>query len=100
MNNVLVTLPVNLSEFMQSPFTYAFAPYIALLGVFTWGIIMGFMGAAIYVSSERQTFTVLGYLVLVGVSFAVLLPAGLAYILGLTMAFIVTAILFKIFVDR
>lgn len=85
---------------MEAPFIYAFDPYISILGVFTWGIILGFIGAAIYVSSEKQLYTVLGYLAIVGISFAALLPVSLALILGLLMAFIITSMLYKIFIDR
>lgn len=94
-----VNYSFNLSDFMGSVFVYAFNPYISLFGNLTWGIIFGFIGAAVYVASEKQTLTILGYLILVGIIFSVVLPWGAVAIFGLVTAFIIGSILYKVVVE-
>ena len=89
-----------MTEFLQSVFVYAFNPYISMFGNLTWGFIFGFIGAAVYVSSEKQYLTTLGYLVLVGlILVAADLPYAAVAIFGLITAFLVTSIIYKTFVE-
>jgi len=95
-----VNYSVNLTEFMGQVFVYAFNPYISMFGNLTWGLIFGFIGAAVYVSSERQTLTILGYLLLVGLIFVIILPWGAIAIFGLVTSFMVGSILYRVIVEN
>ena len=84
---------------MGNIFGYAFEPYITLFGNITWGIIFGFMGAALYVAAERSVLHIFGYLIIVGVFFAIILPTALIAILGLIASFIGATIVYRTFVE-
>jgi len=91
---------LNFSNFTGNVFVYAFDPYLSLLGNFTWGIIFGFIGAGVYVASERQLLTTTGYLILMGVIFAVIMSTSLVTILGLILAFIISSMMYHAFVEK
>jgi len=94
---VLVTVDINLSDFISNWTQYAFNPYTSLFGNLTWGFIFGFIGAGIYMGSKSQatTFT---YLVIVGIIFAVILPQAMIGILGIIITFMGTVALYIAFV--
>ena len=89
----------NVTNFMQRIFVYAFNPYISLFGNLTWGIIFGFIGAAIYAGSEENYLIVAGYLIMMGTIFALILPYHFVAVFGLLLAFIATSIVYKAFVE-
>jgi len=95
MFDVAITNPFNMSNFTTHFLQYAFNPYLSLLGNFTWGAIFGFIGAAIYVSSEYQLATILGYLAVVGLIFSIILPFGLLAVLGMLFMFMAASIIYK-----
>jgi len=101
MNNLLmlimVTIDINVSDFITNWSQYAFNPYTSLFGNLTWGFIFGFIGAGLYVGSKSQA-TAFTYLVIVGVIFAVILPEALIGIFGIIVAFIGTVALYVAFV--
>jgi len=103
MNNFIfflaVTLDINLTNFTEQVFVYAFDPYVSLFGNLTWGLIFGFMGAGLYVGSN-STKTAFTYLVVMGLIFGIILPEVLIAIAGLIAAFIATAYLFKTYVYK
>ena len=76
----------------------AFNPYIAIFGSFTFGIIFGFIGAAVYVN-ERSISTIITYLVLIGIFFAIVLPIPIAAIFGLILVFALATVFYKAFVE-
>lgn len=95
----VIDINLNLSNFSQNIFVYAFNPYVSLFGNFTWGIIFGFIGAGLFVGSgsNRTAFT---YLIIVGLIFSIVLPAALIALFGLVAAFIAAAYMFKTFVKK
>ena len=76
----------------------AFNPYTAIFGSFTFGIIFGFIGAAVY-ANERSIGTIITYLVLVGIFFAVVLPIPIVAIFGLILVFALATVFYKTFVE-
>jgi hypothetical protein len=78
---------------------WGMVPYYQIFGNFTWGIILGFIGAGLY-ASERSLGIAFIYLVLVGIFFSIILPMALVYLFGLLFAFIVTIILYRTFVEK
>jgi hypothetical protein len=79
----------------------AFDPYLSVFGNFTWGIIAGFIGAAIYVN-ERSIGTLAIYLILTGVFMSIVFrgPAAvLSGLFGIFLAVLLAVIFFKAFVQ-
>jgi len=96
---VLMDELFNFSNFTnQGIFRVAFQVYYSTFGNFTWGIILGFIGAGIY-ANERSIGTTAIYLILVGVFMSIILPLPLAGIFGLILAFMITVIFYKAFVQ-
>jgi len=77
-------------------FRMAFNPYVHIFGEFTWGIIFGFIGAAIYVN-ERSISIIATYLILVGAFVSIIFPSHIVAVFGLILAFIVTVIFYQAF---
>ena len=88
----------NLTDFLSRYMVYAFQPYTELLGSMTWGIIFGFVGAAIYVSSERQLLTVFIYLLVMALVFSIILPYAFVAIISIIITFIGTTIIYNTYV--
>ena len=104
MNSILawiiaVTFDFNVSDFVQNWMRYAFNPYTSLFGNVTWGIIFGFFGAGIYVGS-KSNITIFTYLTVVGLIFAIILPAAILSIFVLILTFIGTVALYIVYVTR
>lgn len=76
----------------------AFDPYVSVVGNFTWGIIFGFIGMAIY-ANERSIGTATLYLILIGLFISVVFPTALIGIFGLILAFVLGVIFYKTFVE-
>jgi len=94
----LVTIDINVSNFINEYLRYAFDPYTSMFGNFTWGIIFGFVGAALYVGSKSIP-TVFTYLALIGLIFAIILPWGIFAIFGLILVFIGTTAFYVLLID-
>jgi len=94
---ILVSIDINISNFVTNWSIYAFNPYTSLFGNITWGILFGFFAAGIYVTSKSQT-TTFTFLVIMGVVFAIILPEGLVAILALILVFVGTTALYVAFV--
>ena len=76
----------------------AFDPYYAVFGNFTWGIILGFIGSALY-ANERSIGTIATYLILVGIFAAVLFPEELVFLFGMILAFVISVIFYVSFIE-
>ena len=50
MNDILMAVMFNLTDFMDNWMVHSFGVYTNLLGNFAWGIMFGFIGAGIYCS--------------------------------------------------
>ena len=96
---VLVTVDINVSDFIGNFLQYAFDPYTSIFANFAWGIIFGFIGAGIFVGS-KSIITIFTYLAVVGIVFAVILPIALIAIFGLILVFIGTVAFYTILVER
>jgi len=77
----------------------AFNPYYSVFGEFTWGIILGFIGAAIY-ANERSIGTVSTYLILVGLFVSIIFPTHIVAVFGVILSFLIAVIFYKAFVER
>ena len=101
---IVGTVPTNFSDFNASNFlqrilVYAFDPYVSIFGNLVWGIVFGIIGVALYAGSEENYLLVGGYLIMIGVIFALILPYAFVGIFGLVLAFIATSIVYKAFVE-
>jgi hypothetical protein len=76
----------------------AFDPYVSIFGNYFWGIVAGFIGAAIY-ANERSLGTLVIYLILTGVFMSIVFPSPFAGILGLILALGVAVIFYKAFIQ-
>lgn len=94
----LMYVDINITNFTENIFRYAFDPYISIFGNFTWGIIFGFIGAGIFVAS-RSAVTTFGYLIIVGLVFGLILPTAFIGILGLIVVFIGTVAFYFLLVE-
>jgi len=93
-------LDFNLSNFTSAGILrMAFDPYYHVLGNFTWGVILGFIGVGIY-ANERSVGTTMTYLIVVGIFFSIIFPGVLAYIFGLMLTFLITITLYTTFVKQ
>ena len=73
--------------------------YRVIFGNFFWAIVFGFIGAGIYVN-ERSIGTIVTYLILVGIFMSIIFSTSVVAIFGVFLAFLLTVIFFKAFVDR
>lgn len=97
---IMATLDFNFTNFTGGGLVrWGFDPYYAIFGNFTWGIILGFIGTGLY-AGERSIGTILIYLLLVGIFFSIIFPAPLIYLFGLIFTFLVTIVLYKVFVEK
>ena len=96
---IMVSFDFNVTDFINNWARYAFNPYTSLFGNITWAIIFGFFGAGIYVGS-KSTITIFTYLTVVGLIFALILPAALTAIFVLILTFIGTIALYIVYVTR
>ena len=74
----------------------AFNPYYSIFGEFTWGIILGFIGAALYVN-ERSVGTITTYLILVGIFVSIIFPSHIIGVFGVLLAFLIAVIFYSAF---
>jgi len=93
---VLVTIDINLTDFITNWTIYAFSPYTTIFGDLTFGIILGFIGAGAYVGAGSKIL-VFGFMIVVGIIFAVVLPDTLILMFGVLVTFIVTATLYNVY---
>jgi len=97
---IMSSIDYNMSNFTTGGiFRYGFDPYYSIFGNFTWGIILGFIGTAIY-ANERSIGTVMLYLLTVGVFFGIIFPVAIMFIFGLLFTFLVTITLYETFVKK
>lgn len=76
----------------------AFDPYYHIFGNFTWGAILGFIGAGLY-ANERSIGTIATYLILVGIFASILFPYDLALFFGIILAFVMGVIFYISFIE-
>jgi len=96
---VMVTVDLNVTDFIGNWLQYAFDPYTSLFANLTWGILFGFIGAGLYVGS-KSTATAFTYLVVVGLIFGLILPEAVVGLFGLLLVFIGTSAMYVAFVTR
>ena len=94
---VLISIDINISDFITNWSVYAFNPYTSIFGNITWGIMFGFFTGGVYVTSKSQT-TTFALLVVMGIVFAIILPQALVAIFALVVVFIGTIALYVAFV--
>ena len=99
---IMYQLDINLSNLTYELARNSITPYTTIFGNFFWGIFFGFIGAAIYAagSGDKRIYLVLTvYLIGIGVIFGILFDLAAIAIFGLLLAFLVTTILYKVFVE-
>jgi len=100
MSFIIAQVDFNITNFTSDGILrVAFDPYLSIFGNITWGLIFGFIGAAVY-ANERSLGTTAVYLIIVGMFMAIIFPNGLATIFGLLLAFIMATILYIAFVQQ
>ena len=98
MNEIIMAITFNLTDFMENWMVHSLGVYTNLLGNFAWGIMFGFIGAGIYVGS-RSIPTTFAYLCIIGLVFSIILPGAIIGLFALVAAFIGTSILYNTFVS-
>ena len=101
-SSFLAQINLNLSNMTYEIMRYSVEPYINIFGNFFWGIFFGFIGASIYgagAGDSRIYIVLMSYLVGVGIIFSIILDNATIAIFGLLLAFLVSAILYKVFVE-
>ena len=96
---VAAAIEINLTNFTAGGIIrYSLNPYIVIFGNLTFGIIFGFVGAALY-ANERSLGTIITYLTLVGIFFAIILPAAVVAVFGLILVFALATVFYRTFVE-
>lgn len=86
---------INFSNFTRDGIIrVAFQPYYAIMGNFTWGIIFGFIGVALY-ANERSMGTVSIFLILIGVFFSIAMNQFLWYLFGILLGLLLATIFYR-----
>jgi len=93
---VLVSIDINLSDFVRNWSQYAFNPYTSIFGDLAFGILFGFIGAGIYVGAGSKV-SVFGYMIVIGIIFAVVFPAIMILMFGVLVTFIGTGVLYNVY---
>ena len=97
---VMVNIGFNFTDFIDGGMLrWGIVPYYVIFGNFTWGIILGFIGTGLY-ANERSLGTVMLYLLLVGIFFAIVLPFSFVFLLGLIFTFLISVVLYKGFIEK
>ena len=104
-STLLLRINLNLSNLTYELPRYAISPYTDLFGNMWgmfWGIFFGFMGTALYAAGtgdSRIYLVLISYLVGVGLIFGMILDNAIIAIFGLLLAFLISAVLYKVFVE-
>jgi len=93
---IMVTIDINLSDFVTNWLKYAFNPYTSIFGDLTFGILFGFIGAGVYVGAGSK-ITIFGFMILAGIIFAVVLPSVVILMFAVLVTFIGTAVLYNVY---
>ena len=96
---VLVSIDINLSDFVNNWMIYAFSPYTTLFGDLTFGIIFGFIGAGIYVGAGSKV-TIFGFMILTGIVFSVVFPSTVIIMFAVLVTLIGTAALYAVYTQK
>ena len=99
---ILFQISLNLSNITYELARKSVEPYTNIFGNYFWGIFFGFIGAAIYAagSGDNKIYLVLtAYLIAVGIIFGIILDYAIMAIFGLLLAFLISTILYKVFVE-
>lgn len=93
------SLDFNLTNFTRDGIIrVAFDPYYAIFGNFTWGVIFGFIGVALY-ANERSIGTITTYLIIVGIFMSIIFPSILMGLFGLILTFTIATIFYRTFIE-
>ena len=101
-SSIIAQINLNLSNLTYELTRHSIEPYTNIFGNFFWGMFFGFIGTSIYVAGggdSRIYLVLVSYLVGVGIIFGIILDSATIAIFGLLLAFLVSAILYKVFVE-
>ena len=101
-SSILLQINLNLSNLTYELARHSVTPYTNIFGNLFYGIFFGFIGTAIYAAGtgDSRIYLVLtSYLVAVGLIFGVILDNAIIAVFGLILAFLISAILFRVFVE-
>ena len=95
---------INVSEFVGNITRYGIQPYLdqPFIGDFFWGILFGFIMAGVYVSGDGDPKIYLSLMVIMIIAlviFGTVLSYGMVALIGLLLAFIISGIFYKTFVE-
>ena len=86
-------------NFTVNPLRTMFTEYFDLFGAWTFGIFFGLTGAIIY-THTRSIPAVIIFLLFTGAVGTALFPAYIGVFMGLILAFMIGAILYKAFIPK
>lgn len=98
----LAQINLNLSNLTYEVMRHSVEPYTNIFGNYFWGMFFGFIGTSIYAAGagdSRIYLVLMSYLVGVGIIFSVILDTAVVAIFGLLLAFLISTILYKVFVE-
>jgi len=99
-NLVMTSINLNLSNLTTDGLIKAaFNPYYSIFGEFTWGIILGFIGGALYIN-ERSISTTTTYLILTGIFVSLIFPSHIVGLFGIILSLMIAIIFYKAFIER
>ena len=97
---VLVILDFNLTNMtLKGIMRASFEPFTNIFGSYFIGMILGVIGVAVYVE-ERSLGHMIGYLIIVGVFFSIIIPVEISALVGLIAGIVLTRILYKAFAKK
>ena len=97
---ILAAINLNLSNLTTDGILKAaFNPYYSIFGEFTWGIILGFIGGALYIN-ERSIGTTTTYLILMGLFVSIIFPSHIVGLFAIILSLLLSIIFYKAFIER
>ena len=79
-------------------FGFGYSPFTDIMGGFFWGVTFCIIGIAIY--SWKGLYPTIGYFTAIALITAAVLPASIFLIIGIFLAFLITAILYRLFIQK
>ena len=100
MNNLIIMTLTWITNITSNPLQIWTAPYADILGLqYFFGIFFGFIGGAIYVSSQDLPKTIT-FFIAISAFFLIVLPSIVAFIFGLLTALMISSILYRSLIEK
>lgn len=84
---------INMTDFLESPFTYSLSPYLGILGEFFFAFLILIPAVYIFIQSDRNSWISVVYLLTASAIFGLILPLMITSLMLILSAFVMTGLL-------